>query len=539
MREIIRLLAFTVVTFVITALAVILSNPDLSQSIRQRLGLAEAPVVDPSARLTEGKSVVRVYRPSLGTWLGLSGFPSDTTLRFPFPDTSLIERAQLQLDLETQMLEQGQARVRVLLNGTAHDTILLKQGRHDETLTYNLLPIEYGNPLVVSIEGTGTTAANGNCPADVMQATAEVEVLESSSLMLQLNTEALDAHTRVVLSPDPLPLASTDDPAFAVWAQQWLEGHGVATALAQASLPQAILLHEDGPQQVMLNDNGRIDVSGAQGLAQLMRWRGGSLPDAYQEDWPLPAIALADRVGVQVFHGGQRWDMPYELADLPGGRVPTGLHLALETSVLPEGDNWTMRLLLNGRTVHHSEFPGDGALVTTDIALPTDGQGLANMLTLMLSNDAAAPQGCVRPPTASARVLPQTTLLSEQDGALPAQILVQQLAGASSVAVTAVTDLGGQHLLVLRDLLGLVMPLEVPVDFSAESDAPVRIALLSDDGIAALGPADQLALDKAAYLVLPGSGSGGSGAKVLDLNKTTGTVARAASGAQSALLVTW
>ena len=135
MREIIRLIAFTVVTFGITALAVVLSNPDLSLSIRQRLGLVEAPAVDPSVRLVAGGSVVRVYRPSLGSWLGLSGFPSDTTLRFPIPDTGLIERAQLQLDLETQMLEAGQARVRVLLNDTVRGTVLLGEGTKTETLT--------------------------------------------------------------------------------------------------------------------------------------------------------------------------------------------------------------------------------------------------------------------------------------------------------------------------------------------------------------------------------------------------------------------
>ncbi|HEY6632012.1 MAG TPA: hypothetical protein VIZ90_11220, partial [Rhizobiaceae bacterium] len=178
MREIARLIALAILAFSIVALAVVLDNPNITDSLGRRLGLLSEATGTPPGRVAEGQNVVRVPRPRPDTWIGLEGFPSQVAIRFPLPRDAGLVSGQVQLDIRSQLIEQGDGLLRVLIDGRERDAIVLERGTRTHNLTYDLTPSDLAaGAVVVTLSGNGTTNYGQICPTNVTNLGAAIEVL--------------------------------------------------------------------------------------------------------------------------------------------------------------------------------------------------------------------------------------------------------------------------------------------------------------------------------------------------------------------------
>lgn len=537
MREILRLITFAVITFGITALALLFSNPEFAQGISQRLGLIDPLEEGASERLAESSTVIRVYRPHLGTWLGLQGFPSQASLRFPVPAAEGIIGGQLQLDLETNLIERGDGLVRILVNGRERDALVLASGLEHQRLTYDLLPADIAaGEIVVSLSGNGTTNQGQICPTNVTNLGAAVEVLASSGVLLELDQPRSDAATRVVLAPDPLSFDAAGLPAMAAWATQYLSRKGVAAELAPAELDQTLLLVASADAPITLSEAGRVTAAGIEGVDAIGLLRGAALPSSYGRAWPLPVEALTTDLLAHTFRGSSRWTLDYKLADLPEGRAPALLNLALRTSQLQGDNRWTLRVLLNGRLVHTATYPGASERLDAAIALPPEAQGFANQIVVTLVDNSPNDGICRAGPEAAAQLLPETGLDPASTPANDKQRLVTHLAAAEHIAVTAPPGASLGATSRAAGLLDLTLPLDRLPAFAAADGVTIQLIDTAQltQGAAPTVPEGATA----AYLVVPSRSADADGVAVLPYGTQAQPVALPAE-ATAGLLVSW
>ncbi|MCO5734746.1 hypothetical protein [Rhizobium sp. SSA_523] len=129
MRDSLRLIVLALVIFAVTFIAFLFSNPRTSENLAQRIGLAEQPAAAARERLADNDRTLRLSRASSPGWDGLTGFPSQTQLAFKIPEGINPVRAQLQLDLESELIAHGDGMVRLFVNDILMDAILLEPGR--------------------------------------------------------------------------------------------------------------------------------------------------------------------------------------------------------------------------------------------------------------------------------------------------------------------------------------------------------------------------------------------------------------------------
>lgn len=511
MREIVRLIAFAIVTFGITALALLLSNPEFTRDLSRRVGLVDPREEGATERLEEGDRIIGVSRPHLGRWVGLQGFPSEASLRFPLPASDGILRAQLHLNLATHLIAQGDGLVRAFINGRERDALVLEPGQTSAQLTYELLPADLaGGEVVLRLSGNGTTNGGQICPSNVTDLGVTVEILPTSAVVIEYDRPLAGIAEHVVLTPDPLGLDMATEPVLAAWASQYLTRQGVETGFAPAQSADTVLLQGDGTAPLALSGLSRLTAFGRPGIDAIGALRGMARPASYGQQWPLPITALTDDMLVHTFRGSTRWVLDYKLADLPGGRAPAAMSLALRTSQLQGANQWTLRVLLNGRMIHNSTHDGSAQDWTVEVPIPAREQGLANQLVVVLVDSSAADGICRVVAEAAAQLMPTSRLEASASTENDKQVLVARLASAQELAIGGSPDLGTGDVVRASALFDMLLPLDRTVSFSTSGE--VSITVLDQKTMAASKASQQ-----AGYLVVPSRSAGQDGIVVLPL----------------------
>lgn len=108
------------------------------------------------------------------------------------------------------------------------------------------------------------------------------------------------------------------------------------------------------------------------------------------------------------------WRVPFSLADLPGGRLPQSVRLALALPASPDDLTWLLNVSFNGRLIESRRL----ARASSDevvIPLPPDAQMLRNELSIEVSRDRDI-GGCgVRITTYPIQLLPESALILGDD----------------------------------------------------------------------------------------------------------------------------
>ena len=538
MREITRLIALAIVTFAVTALAVFLGNPDVGEALARRIGIMESPAQTGPAPIAGSENVIRVRRPDLGRWIGLEGFPSRVTLRFPLPRDTVVLRGQLHLEIASQLIERGDGLVRILVNGTERDAIVLESGRMERALTFDLNAEDLAaGAVVVTLDGNGTTNQGQICPTNVTNLGAAIEVLPSSALVLQLAKPLSNVAAVLSVLPDPLSIDPSGAPAFAAWSAQWLSRQGVPSQLTPGKSPDTIAVSLASGDPLRTGEAGQPVVAGIAGARMLASLRGAALPATYGAQWPLSVPALTTDLATHTFRGSSRWNLDYKLADLPAGRAAATLDLRLRTGRL-QGDNyWTLRVLLNGSLIHSSNQPGTADQIRLNIPLPLDLQGLTNHLTVTLVDNTPNQGICRAGPEAAAQLLPESRLNVAAFPATDKQVLVAALAGMTRLNVGMPEDAGLDAAVALSRLLDLVTRLDADVTFNAENASPTLEAVIGDRISSLLAGAEKPSSQRA-YLVLPSQRTRPDGIEVVRLPALATYKSDMLPGA-AGLLVTW
>jgi len=457
MRDIIRLVMFAIIIFAVSAMAALLSDGSFASSLYGSLGWASTDV---PTRLEDGASVVRIRRPPVGVWVGLRGFPSQTTLRFPVPSGLSITNAQVQLNLRTELVEQGDGLLDIAINGEPQDAVVLERGVKTLQLTYPLMPVDLAaGEVLVELSADGTTNSGQICPTNATNLGSSITVEDTSGLVLALDATPSDIETRLALLSEPLTITSPDAPAFSAWAAQWLSRQNVPARLGATTADQTLLLVTQGPDALTSAENGQITLAGMQGVETLADGRGATLPPTYGSDWPLPISALTSDLETHTFRGSSRWTLTYKLADLPDGLPPEKLSLHLRTSQLTDDNEWSLRVLLNGQIVHAANHPNNSETIDLDIPLPLNMQDLTNNLTIVLVDNTPNQGICRAGREAAAQLLPASQLerAAAPEGAK--QNLVAKIAQAGGVLLTGPTAASTSAAIQTSGLLDLILPL--------------------------------------------------------------------------------
>ena len=553
MREIVRLIVFAVIIFAVSAASVLLSDPGFAATVNERLGLVaqnthtqpepaqaqntenqqesvqqaepeasapaaplEAATTTP-ARLQTGDAVVRIARPQPGIWLGLEGFPSATTLRFPLPADMNIVEGQVQLDLHTQLIEQGDGLLRVMINGTERDAIVLDRGESSLQLTYDLLASDFAaEEVLVTLDADGTTNYGQICPSNVTNLGAAVAVLDTSGLVLALDAPPSSVATRVALLPLPLGIMALEAPLLEAWAPEWLSRQGVPAQSDPGGEAEAMLLVDQAEDPLTMSQNGQITLGGIEGVTDVARIRGGTLPQTYGADWPLPISALTTDLQAHTFRGSSRWTLSYKQADLPDGKAPSLLHLALRTSRLSGENDWSLRVLLNGNIVHATNVPGNTDTIDLDIPIGGTVQQLSNQLHIVLVDNSPNQGICRAGREAVAQLLPESRLEAATGPEGAAQAVVANFAATDGVLLVDVPSAPQGVVRRASALLGDVLPLDVPLYLTGTHETEIRV--ITADNIGSLESAAGYGTGNV-YVVSPGQGGDAGAAEVRPLEE--------------------
>jgi len=535
MRDVTRLIALAIIAFTITALAVTLDNPTVSDALARRFGLGGG-TDDQRARMAESETIVRVGRPHPSAWLGLQGFPSQTIIRFPIPhDAGLID-GQVQLDLQSELIEQGDGLLRIVINGIERDAIVLERGTHSHRLTYDLTPSDLAaGAIVVTLSGNGTTNYGQICPTNVTNLGAAIEVLPSSALLLGLDKLPSGPASLAVLLPEPLNLGISAVPGPSAWATQWLSRQGVPAVLTAGSGENVITVAAEGSEAMSVSSGGALSLAGEKGVQELGKLRGAALPASYGRQWPLPVDALTTDLLTHTFRGSSRWSLKYKLADLPDGRAPGGVSLSLRTSRLQQGNHWTVRVLLNGSLIHSENYPGDSDTISLTLSLPAELQGLSNELAITLIDNTPNQGICRAGPEAAAQLLPASRLDASSSPVNNKQALVNELARGGRVSIGDVEGLAAAE--YLAGMLDLILPLNTEVVFGPADGVPA-VQVLNGEKVRSAPAGMPLAVPRNAFLVMPSSRARPDGIEVVRLAEA-GDVLEVLDAASNVLLVTW
>jgi len=180
------------------------------------------------------------------------------------------------------------------------------------------------------------------------------------------------------------------------------------------------------------------------------------------------------------FRGSRRWSLPYRIADLDGGRMPTHFDLALRPSVLAGNADWVVRVALNGNLLKTGRFGASTELITMPVELPIDKQGLRNEIIVELIDTSPNDSICRTGPDAQAQLLPETILSA--DGVQPATgwgAMVRTLAQMDAVGLGVEAGLSAADALDARAMLASFIPARADIVFGDDaSRARVKVTVL-------------------------------------------------------------
>lgn len=425
-----------------------------------------------------------ISRPERDTWMGLAGFPDQYALRFPIPAGVTYENGRLELAFDAQLTENGDGRLTIAVDGVRRGEIVLNHGRQTHEVNIELSPDDLlGRSLEVLLSGIGTTNSGQICPTNAANSGSAITLLPSSGLALYTFDPVDSPRIRLASLAEPIRVdlgETVSDQAAAVWGAQALARAGIATQLVQNE-PADVAISPLGGRAVAFDGDGALVLAGQAGLDELIAARSALLdPPSLPHVWPVSAQALGAETTVRNFRGSRRWSLPYRIADLDGGRMPTHFDLALRPSVLAGNADWVVRVALNGNLLKTGRFGASTELITMPVELPIDKQGLRNEITVELIDTSPNDSICRTGPDAQAQLLPETILSA--DGVQPATgwgAMVRTLAQMDAVGLGVEAGLSAADALDARAMLASFIPARADIVFGDDaSRARVKVTVL-------------------------------------------------------------
>lgn len=445
---------------------------------------------------TEGAAVanttLRVVRPSQASWIGLTGFPDQTSLRFPVPYVGGYNSGALELHFDSQVAQGGDGLLTISVNGDRRAQIVLDTGHN----TYNVnIPLTLSDMLadtvVLHLAARGTTNSGQICSVDSANSGSAVSLLPASAMVLKAMREINDPQTTLMALPDPLLiyLGTTEEAqVLAIGAAQRMERDGVPSTLVDdATLPGRIIVTDSGGEPVQIDASGNVILNGAAGIERAIAFHhADTVAPQTIVDWPVGVAELTADTAAQDFRGSTRWTIPYNIADLPGGLMPTHLDLALRTSLLADGLDWIVRVSLNGNMVQTARLPGNVADIRMPIELPIGMQGLSNVLDVKLIDTSPNQNTCGAAPDAQAQLLAQSSLSALGTQPLDGWgALVRRLASAASVTRGTNGVVDASQATRLAAMLAQFLPANL--NYVSEPDATaLTLTMVDKDNLAEL-----------------------------------------------------
>lgn len=490
MKELSRLLLLGALAFLVVSLAIFVGKPSIFPDVERIL--ARWRFSDPA----EGDDRVWIARPQGDSWMGLAGFPNRTEVYFAVPPALHPLSGKLHLDLQTQLATAGDGRVSISINDRPVDELVLPNGQRNRSLSYDLQPEDLQQPWIrIGLNSTGSTGGGQVCPVGAVNSGSAVAVLASSGLALQLSAPLSDLQARLAALSDPLTVAyptAAEGQSLAIWSMAYLGRRGIGMQLIDDAASAQLAL-QPTQAEALAEADGKLTLGGTAGTTLLATLRNGRPKLADIKTWPVSIDTLTDDTLSRTFRGSRRWSIPYTLADLPAGQVPTVLKLSIKTSRLMGEVPWIARVSLNGNLISSFSLPGATDQHDLSIPLPADLQGLTNSVDIALIDGSPQADICAQRPDVEAQLLPVSQLetASPVSGNLKFD-LVRKLAGLDALTISQ----NGANLALpagyqAGNLLAKLLPLNVPVSLVADgaiveiSDAaslPDRLARLRSAG---------------------------------------------------------
>lgn len=507
MKDFFRLLTVAVLSFALVGAALLYSgDSDMLSDVLDLVSPDATTTHDTAtaeAAVSQGATRLWVERPRRDVWMGIAGFPDQYALRFPVPSGIAYTGGTLELGLESQLAADGDGRLTISVNGVRRGEVVLGTGLETHDVEIELGADELsGRTLDIVLAGTGTTNSGQVCPTNAENSGSAVTLLPSSGLALYTDDPVDAPNIRLAMLPEPIRLSlgeTTDAQAASIWAAQILSRAGVETRFSSGELADIVLAAEGG-SALGIDTQGRVALAGRPGIDAMLSARAALAPSPAPHGWPVTASELGAETLVRNFRGSRRWTLSYRLADLEGGRMPTALDLRLMASTLADGNDWVVRVSLNGNLLHTQRFDGASETLSMDVPLPTAIQGLRNDITIELIDTSPNDSICRTGPDAQAQLLPATALSA--DGRQPANgwgAMVRALAGVERIGLIVENELSQAEALQARAMLSTFLPVGVPVDFgTAATNAPVQMTILDGAQLqASIRLASRLAIDTA------------------------------------------
>jgi hypothetical protein len=510
MRDFVRLISISVVSFAIVGAAMVYSRGgDVGKTLlnagdsigemvadlrTQDTGTPPQTVSAPSLGAeTPPTYPVTIRQPFASRWVGLAGLPDQTEVGFTIPRGGDYISGQLNLALETQLNDSGDGLVTISINGTSRGQIVLSGGQQTHQANIDLTQADLsGREILLQLSGRGTTTSGVICPTDAANSGSAVTVLPDTALELMSSKPLADAVTYLAASaPLALSMGETGaDKALTIWGNQQLKRGGVMSRIGTAGTDETpVILAQDAANMVGTATANQLVGFGA--INRLISAAGNQHPLLKQ--WPVSVDDLLVDTTVKSFRGTRRWTVQFNAADMPHGELPEVFSLRLATTPLAAGSEWMVRVNLNGNLVETRRFAGTSKSIDFDTALPPERLSPINTLIIELADTTPVAGVCGRPLESQAQLLPESTFDDRSGPAMAWAQIIETIADAPKVALSASNNLRPEQAAVASELIAQLMPLEAEMRF--DGDAPIVIRIV-DGASFANGMSNMLSSNK-------------------------------------------
>ncbi|WP_029042610.1 cellulose biosynthesis cyclic di-GMP-binding regulatory protein BcsB [Cucumibacter marinus] len=489
MRDIYRLLLVGGLSLVIVGGAILYSRDSGLYSLIS--GAVSGPAADTPASSTPPTDLSAPREPlspygltvppfSRTEWVGLAGFPDSAEFVFPIPGAGSYLGGRLDLEFDAQLADQGDGRLTIAVNGVRRGEIVLNTGRERHHAEIELTPSDLlGGSVSLALAGQGTTNSGQICPADAANSGSAIRLLPQSALMLYADAPLDAVDERLIRLQRPVTLrlsADLADQAAAIWAMRRLTAERIEATYSLSADAADIAVSTTSDEAATIETTGTVRLSASDGVDRLVALRSASRPAAADARWPVMIGQLTDATGLRDFRGSRKWNIDYDLVNLPDGGLPQALDLRMKTSELEEDFEWVLRVALNDNLIDTQRFSGKSEWIDVSIALPADLQRLNNELVIELVDTSPNESICRAGPQAQAQLLPGSTLAGPQLPADGWSALIRDLGNADAIGLVLDAALTPARAVQVSAMLAQVVPQDAPVVFSdAAEAAPVRL----------------------------------------------------------------
>lgn len=495
MKDFLRLLFIAALSFMIVGLAIAYTrDSDVLARLTSAVDTAALPRLEfsaagPESADQESGTEIWIPHPRADQWIGLAGFPDSTEIRFALPAGVNFTAGTLRLAFDVQLGTQGDGRMTINVDGVRRGEVVLDPGlsRHEVEIGLEQNDL-LSDVVVVTLEGRGTTSAGQICPADAANSGAAVTLSDDSGLALLTDDPVDTRAVRIATMSDPAWLALGGDAetqALAIWARQNFARKGMEVRFAGNDTVSDIVMAQGTQPALALDAEGRIAIAGQEGIERLLAARMPAAMQAVPDAWPITVDKLSAETLLKNFRGSRRWTIPYALADLPGGLMPRRFAIDLKTSTLAPGNDWVVRVSLNGNLLETERFDGQGDTISLDVNLPSGIQSLSNSILVELIDTTPNDSICRVGPDAQAQLLPTSRLTPQ--GVQPTAgwpQMVRALAAEPAIELSVATPLTRGEVRTAAGMLGRFLPAGSQAVFGTERDtATVSIEMTTADGL--------------------------------------------------------